>query len=397
MKLPPSGGKFRVSIRNFMQTIRPLADISHTMHQFCRRHLATSGRGVGVARVAHTGKNPHRFSASYRLLTGIFIAVSLLAMWLPAVSAEKRLLPEPIGELDTGNRAVDALIQRARQLVANGAPEMAATELERAIRIAPRSALVWHELARVRFTQGRTKDAETLASKADVLAVKDLVKSANGRLLNMSRSANGKPTIAIGNVASTTAPNPQEANAPAVTETAPTATAPPSATAINQSYSDAAPNSSTNVDMQSWHSKPVIGAVNTTTSNRSSPGSGQSPQTIAGRSLPIVIERSAPVRHHGQRVPISRPPRQKDDSRLQQGRRGAPIVEKSIVANHRIARAQPVVPPDLIPPPGTCRLWFNDRAPADQPPPGDCGFLRDRLPTDAQLISGPAAVGNSAH
>ena len=64
-----------------------------------------------------------------------------------------------IALLDTANRQQDA-----------GQLPAAAASLERAVRIEPRNAETWYQLAVVRFQQGRLAQAEQLARKAEALA-----------------------------------------------------------------------------------------------------------------------------------------------------------------------------------------------------------------------------------
>ncbi|NJD08193.1 MAG: tetratricopeptide repeat protein, partial [Methylococcaceae bacterium] len=56
-----------------------------------------------------------------------------------------------------------------RQLGA-GQTEAAVTTLERAVRIKPKSAELWHKLAQARLRQRQPDQAENLAKKSNVLA-----------------------------------------------------------------------------------------------------------------------------------------------------------------------------------------------------------------------------------
>jgi hypothetical protein len=46
------------------------------------------------------------------------------------------------------------------------------------------------------------------------------------------------------------------------------------------------------------------------------------------------------------------------------------------------------VPAGHMPPSGKCRIWYRDREPGQQPPPGECHELRHRVPPDAVLVTG---------
>lgn len=46
------------------------------------------------------------------------------------------------------------------------------------------------------------------------------------------------------------------------------------------------------------------------------------------------------------------------------------------------------VPAAYQPPAGRCRVWYPDRAPARQPPVGDCAVLSGQVPPGAVLVRG---------
>ena len=46
------------------------------------------------------------------------------------------------------------------------------------------------------------------------------------------------------------------------------------------------------------------------------------------------------------------------------------------------------VPPGHMPPAGQCRIWYNNRKAGDQPPPGNCNKLKNKVPAGAVLIRG---------
>lgn len=47
-----------------------------------------------------------------------------------------------------------------------------------------------------------------------------------------------------------------------------------------------------------------------------------------------------------------------------------------------------LVPAGYYPPPGSCRIWYYDLAPDQQPPSGSCQRLRSQLPVGARLLKG---------
>ena len=51
------------------------------------------------------------------------------------------------------------------------------------------------------------------------------------------------------------------------------------------------------------------------------------------------------------------------------------------------------VPPDRLPPPGLCRVWFPERPPDRQPPSAPCDVLRGNLPYGAILLDGGPGGG----
>ena len=71
------------------------------------------------------------------------------------------------------NPAVIALLDDAQQKQQLGQFGIAASKLERAVRIAPRDAVVWHQLAEIRFQQYRYQSAESLAKKSILYSSND--------------------------------------------------------------------------------------------------------------------------------------------------------------------------------------------------------------------------------
>jgi hypothetical protein len=46
------------------------------------------------------------------------------------------------------------------------------------------------------------------------------------------------------------------------------------------------------------------------------------------------------------------------------------------------------VPPGHMPPAGKCRIWYKNRKAGNQPPPGNCKKLKNKVPKGAVLIRG---------
>lgn len=75
-----------------------------------------------------------------------------------------------LSSVPEGNQAVLALLDTARNLQLAGNFDQAAAALERALRLEPRNAMLWHRLAQIRLSQGKWRDAIDLASKSNSLA-----------------------------------------------------------------------------------------------------------------------------------------------------------------------------------------------------------------------------------
>jgi len=73
---------------------------------------------------------------------------------------------EPRREEPATPPAALALADRAETARADGELDRAAQQLERALRIAPRDAALWHRMAAVRLEQGRHQQAERMAQRS---------------------------------------------------------------------------------------------------------------------------------------------------------------------------------------------------------------------------------------
>ena len=92
----------------------------------------------------------------------------------------------------SGNPAVIALLDRSRLDTAAGKRETAGASLERALRIEPRNAWLWNELAQLRLAQGQYVQAITLAQKSISFAGRDRrLRAINWRVIGNARVAQG--------------------------------------------------------------------------------------------------------------------------------------------------------------------------------------------------------------
>ena len=97
----------------------------------------------------------------------------------------------PGSETVSNSPAVVAMLDASQQEQAAGRLDRAAANLERALRIEPRNAMIWHRLARVRLEQGRYDLVTGLAAKSNTLAGNDALRAANWRLIGTARTALG--------------------------------------------------------------------------------------------------------------------------------------------------------------------------------------------------------------
>lgn len=111
------------------------------------------------------------------------------ALLLAACAGLPGIAPEPPV---SANSAVVALVDNARNAVSDGRLEVAGAALERALRIEPRNAALWQELARLRLSQGQYQQAESLAARSNSYAGKDRrLRALNWRLIGDARNQLG--------------------------------------------------------------------------------------------------------------------------------------------------------------------------------------------------------------
>lgn len=112
-----------------------------------------------------------------------------------------RIVPPPAEQQPSQgkapNSAVTNLHADARKQLAAKQYNGAASTLERALRIAPRNAELWHSLAVVRLQQRRWDMARNMAAKSNSLAAANRVLQAkNWRLIANSHQAQGNQQAA---------------------------------------------------------------------------------------------------------------------------------------------------------------------------------------------------------
>jgi predicted Zn-dependent protease len=106
--------------------------------------------------------------------------------------AAEPVVPKPVMSV---NPAVIALLDRARLDNEAGRRDAAGASLERAQRIEPRNAWLWHELAQLRLAKGQYVQAITLAQKSTSFAGRDRhLKALNWQVIGNARVAQGDAT-----------------------------------------------------------------------------------------------------------------------------------------------------------------------------------------------------------
>jgi tetratricopeptide (TPR) repeat protein len=158
---------------------------------------------------------------SGKLLTASFIVLSLMQLIGCATAVKQEPAPvekpvyeaeglappeepepessqEPLQEPDIGdfkqtpqpppaNPATLALLDTASQYEKAGNFENAAAALERALRIDPENALLWHRLASIRLQQGQYQLAANLAAKSNSLTDDPELMLKNQRILEQAQ------------------------------------------------------------------------------------------------------------------------------------------------------------------------------------------------------------------
>ena len=90
--------------------------------------------------------------------------------------------------------AVELLLDSAARYVEQAEYDQAAVALERALRIEPTEAEIWHLLGQVRLHQGQYSQAEAMAQKSNALAADKVdLQQRNQHLIHVARELSGQP------------------------------------------------------------------------------------------------------------------------------------------------------------------------------------------------------------
>lgn len=99
---------------------------------------------------------------------------------------------EPIRPDDRTSKTVLALLDNAQQAVGAGQLHNAESQLERALRIEPRNAVLWHYMAKLRLHQNRFAEAAGFAAKSNSLAANQRsLRADNWRIIAHARQQRG--------------------------------------------------------------------------------------------------------------------------------------------------------------------------------------------------------------
>ena len=105
--------------------------------------------------------------------------------------------PQQIAKADITGPVIQRLSRTARQQQQQGHASLAAATLERALRIAPRNAKLWQQLAQVRLEQQQWHLAENMAAKSNSFAGNDTqLQAENWKLIASANRAQGRTEAA---------------------------------------------------------------------------------------------------------------------------------------------------------------------------------------------------------
>ena len=113
----------------------------------------------------------------------------------PEVKEEGGLLQ--VRPSTSSSPAVLSLLQKARTAAKAGQLAVAEVQLERALRIEPGNATLWHYMAKLRLNQGQLDQAAGLAAKSNSMEHEDRILQAdNWRIIAHARYQQGKAEAA---------------------------------------------------------------------------------------------------------------------------------------------------------------------------------------------------------
>ncbi len=125
------------------------------------------------------------------VVTGLIIAA---LAGCATVGTPTRPAPQPAAA--SAKPVVLNLMRDSTQSLAAGQYSQAALALEQALRIEPRNAWLWHELAKVRVQQQRYHQAAQLAAKSNALSRDRRLQAANWLLIADAHEGAGDPARA---------------------------------------------------------------------------------------------------------------------------------------------------------------------------------------------------------
>ncbi len=129
-----------------------------------------------------------RYQRIGELVGALMILIASLSMIGCATDSAVTDPPSAMGVTPDVGRAVATLLAKAEQQEYQAHWERAAALLERALRIEPRNARLWHRLAKIRLQQGQYGMAESLAQKSNALAKHDeVLRRSNAELIEAAR------------------------------------------------------------------------------------------------------------------------------------------------------------------------------------------------------------------
>lgn len=112
----------------------------------------------------------------------------------PQAGPPQQSVKAPAEEL---NPAVIALLNKANRQARSGELDQSGLSIERALRIEPENAWLWHRLALIRLFQDREGEAESLAKRSNNLANGNRqLQADNWRLIAQAREKRGEPAAA---------------------------------------------------------------------------------------------------------------------------------------------------------------------------------------------------------